>query len=127
MMRANPGAVVLMQMSWYSDLNGPSFLQTTEIIQAQAIDQWESFRIDTEVPLEAIALNVFLRLTPPFEGTVTSDFDNIRIIEWAPDDASYSPYYTDALLIGEGDLTLTQAVLPGAEQWITPPLANQNK
>jgi len=127
MVRTSPGAVVLMQMSWYSDTKGPSFLKTSEVIETNAIEQWQSFRFDVKVPPEAVALNVFLRLIPPSQGTVTADFDDIKVIEWAPSDTTYRPYYTHFLLVGPGELTLSQQVLPGAEQWITPSLSIQTK
>jgi len=74
-----------------------------------------------QVPPRAVALGLYLRLTPPDKGTVTADFDNIRIIEWAKPGAQFSPLYNFALLNGSGDLTFAQEILPGAEQWITSP------
>ena len=124
MMRASQGAIILMQIGWYSDTLGPSFLQTTEPVTFETHDEWQSFRFDVKVPTNAVAVQVFLRLVPPTQGTVTADFDNIRVVEWAPSDASYGPFYNYALLTGSGKLTFTQQVLPGAEQWFTPPLAN---
>ncbi|MCI0553140.1 MAG: CapA family protein [Anaerolineae bacterium] len=124
MMRASQGAIVLMQISWYSDNLGPSFLQTTEPITVESYNQWQSFRFDARVPPDAIAVQVFLRFTPPVQGTATADFDNISVIEWADAGTSYSPLYNYALLTGAGDLTFTQEVLPGAEQWITVPSGN---
>jgi len=126
MMRASQGTTALIQISWYPDTLGPSFLQTTEPITVESHDQWQSFRFDAQAPSNAVAVQVFLRLTPPTQGTATADFDNIRVIEWADARASYSPLYNYALLTGPGDLTYTQQVLPGAEQWFTP-IASQNK
>ena len=127
MLRASPGAAVLMQMSWYSDYKGPSFLRTTEPITVQVQDQWQPFRFDAQAPPDAVALSVFLRLVPPPQGNATADFDNLRIIEWAPADTGYSPFYEYALLTGKGELTFTQKVLPGAEPWLTDPVADQIK
>ena len=121
LMRASEGAIALLQMSWYSDNRGPSFLQTSEPIAVKSHDQWQSFRFDAQVPANAVAMQVFLRLVPPAQGTVTADFDNIRIIEWAKPEAQYSPLYNYALLTGSGDLTFAQKILPGAEQWINIP------
>jgi poly-gamma-glutamate synthesis protein (capsule biosynthesis protein) len=122
MARASQGAAVLMQVSWYSDNLGPSFLQTTEAVPVQSDSQWRSFRLDAQVPPDAIAVSVFLRLSPPAQGAVTADFDNLRIIEWAPQNSTFSPFYDYALLTGSGELTFTQQVLPGAEQWFTAPI-----
>jgi poly-gamma-glutamate synthesis protein (capsule biosynthesis protein) len=127
MMRASQGATVLMQISWYSDNLGPSFLQTTEPVTVESYDEWQSFRFDLQVPSDAVAVQVFLRLTPPAQVTATADFDNIRVIEWASDSTTYNPLYDHAVLIGSGELTFTQQVLPGAEQWFTVPPADQNK
>ena len=127
MMRASQGATVLMQISWYSDNLGPSFLQTTEPVTVESHDQWQSFRFDAQAPFDAVAVQGFLRLTPPAQGTATADFDNIRVIEWTSDTTTYNPFYDHALLTGSGELTFTQQVLPGAEQWFTVPLTDQNK
>jgi poly-gamma-glutamate synthesis protein (capsule biosynthesis protein) len=121
MMRVSQGANVLIQTSWYPDSRGPSSIQTTEAIPVQIYDQWQSFRFDIQVPNAAIALNVFLRLIPPAQKIVTADFDNLRIIAWAPEGATYNPFYDHALLTGAGELTFTQQVFPGAEQWNTTP------
>ncbi|HXQ37978.1 MAG TPA: CapA family protein, partial [Anaerolineales bacterium] len=124
MVRASQGTTPLIQVSWYADTIGPSFLQTTEPITLETRDQWQSFRIDTQVPSNAVAVQVFLRLTPSAEGTSTTDFDNIRVIEWASYGAAYSPLYDHVLLTGTGELTFTQQVLPGAEKWFSVPSSN---
>jgi hypothetical protein len=74
-----------------------------------------------------VAVQVFLRLTPPVQGVITADFDDLRVIEWAPANTIYNPFYDYALLTGSGELTFTQQVLPGAEHWITAPLAQPIK
>ena len=127
MMRASQGAIALMQIGWYSDNRGPSFLQTTEPVEAKKYNQWQPFRIDIQAPPEAVAVQVFLRLTPPAQGIVTADFDNFRVIEWAPAGSTYNPFYDQTLLTGPGELTFTQQILPGAEQWLMAPSAQQIK
>ncbi|HLO32413.1 MAG TPA: CapA family protein [Anaerolineales bacterium] len=127
MVRLSRGAAALSQISWYTDNRGPSFLQTTEPITTNLSDQWQPFRFDVQAPADAVAVQVFLRLTPPAQGVVTADFDNVRVIEWAPADTKYNPFYDQALLTGSGELTFTQQVLPGAEQWLTAPSASQIK
>jgi len=125
--RASKGAIALIQISWYTDNRGPSFLQTTEPIEAKASNQWQLFRFDVQAPENAVAVQVFLRLTPPPQGVVTTDFDNLRVIEWSPADTSYNSFYDYALLTGTGDLTFIQQVLPGAEPWLTDASAQQIK
>ncbi|MCI0553141.1 MAG: CapA family protein [Anaerolineae bacterium] len=127
MIRINQGVVVLAQLSWYQATVGPSFVKTTQPIEIQAYGTWQPFRIDVQVPPKTVALGLYLRLTPPDKGTVTADFDNIRIIEWVKPAAQYSPLYNYALLTGTGDLTFAQEILPGAEQWVTGPQVDQNK
>jgi hypothetical protein len=107
-----------MQISWYTDNRGPSFLQTTEPMETKASNQWQLFRFDVQAPENAVAVQVFLRLTPPAQGVINADFDNLRVIEWAPVDTIYNPFYDYALLAGSGELTFTQQVLPGAESWL---------
>jgi len=119
MLRASQAAIVLMQISWYSDNLGPSFLQTTEPMIVESYDQWQAFHFDAQVPSNAFAVQVFLRLTPPAQATATADFDNIRLIEWGAPKAQYSRLYNYALLRGSGAITFAQEVLPGAEQWFT--------
>jgi poly-gamma-glutamate synthesis protein (capsule biosynthesis protein) len=117
MIRLTQGVTALIQLSWYPATSGPSFLKTISPIEVQSDGTWQPFRIDVQVPNNAVALGVYLRLTPPDKGTITADFDNIRIIEWAAPQAQYSPLYNYALLIGSGEITFAQEVLPGAEQW----------
>jgi hypothetical protein len=127
MVRLNPGVAAHIQFSWYSTTSGPSFLKNTQPIEVPSDGNWQPFRFDVHIPAKAAALGVYLRLKPPDKGTVTADFDNIRIIEWANPRAQFSPLYNYALLNGSGDLTLAQDILPGAEYWLTYPLIDPNK
>ncbi|HEU0297764.1 MAG TPA: CapA family protein [Anaerolineales bacterium] len=122
MLRTIQGAKVLAQLHWYDATFGPSFTKETHQIEVQSYGVWQPFRIDAKAPGNAVALRLYLRLSPPGPnaGTITADFDNIRIIEWARPRAQYSPLYNYALLTGIGELTFTQAALPGAEQWFIP-------
>jgi len=125
MIRVSPGAVALLQIGWYSDNRGPSFLKTNEPIETKAPNRWQPFRIDIQAPADAVAVQVFLRLTPPAQGIATADFDNLQFIEWAPAGSTYSPFYDHALLSGPGKLTFTQQILPGAEPWLMAPSAQK--
>jgi len=127
MVRIKQGGTALIQTSWYSSTSGPSFLKTTQPIEVQSDDTWQPFRLDVQAPKDAVALGLYLRLKPPALGTVTADFDNIRIIEWASQRTPYNPLYNYALLTGSGELTFAQQILPGAEQWLTTSPANQIK
>ena len=125
--RLNEGVSAQVQLSWYSATSGPSFLKETKPIAVQSYGTWQPFRFDVHVPSRAIALGLYLRLKPPDKGTVTADFDDIRIIEWAHPRTQFSPLYNYALLTGSGDLTLAQDILPGAEYWLNYPLTDPNK
>ena len=127
MVRLNQDVASQIQLSWYSAASGPSFLKDVHPIEVQSYGDWQPFRLDVQVPSKAVALGLYLRLTPPEKGTVTVDFDNIRIIEWTDPRAQFSPLYNYALLIGSGDLTFAQDILPGAEYWLTSPLIDPNK
>jgi hypothetical protein len=125
--RLNEGVTAQVQLSWYSTGSGPSFLKETKPIEIPAYGDWQPFRFDVHVPSRVMALGLYLRLKPPDKGTVTADFDDIRIIEWANPRAPFSPLYNYALLTGSGDLTLAQDILPGAEYWLNYPLIDPNK
>jgi poly-gamma-glutamate synthesis protein (capsule biosynthesis protein) len=127
MVRLYQGVVSQIQLSWYSATSGPSFLKDVQPIEVQSDGNWQPFRLDVPVPSKAVALGLYLRLKPPDKGTVTADFDNIRIIEWANPRARFGPLYNYALLTGSGDLTFAQDILPGAEYWLTSPLIDPSK
>ena len=80
--------------------------------------------MDVTVPPNAVATGLYLRLEPPpYLGEVqrsTADFDNLRIVEWAPAGSAFSPLYDHFALVGSGEATLSKAFLPGAEEWATP-------
>lgn len=127
MVRLNQGVVSQIQLSWYSTTSGPSFLKDVQLIEVQSYGNWQPFRLDVHIPSKAAALGLYLRLKPPDKGTVTADFDNIRIIEWANPSAQFSSLYNYALLTGSGDLTFAQDILPGAEDWLASPLIDPSK
>lgn len=127
MVRLNQGVASQIQLSWYKTTSGPSFLKTIQPIEVQSYGNWQPFRLDVHVPNKAVALGLYLRLKPPDKGTVTADFDNIRIIEWANPRTQFSPLYNYALLTGPGDLTFAQDILPGAEYWLTSPFIDPGK
>ncbi|HET8579988.1 MAG TPA: hypothetical protein VFL31_03240, partial [Nitrospiraceae bacterium] len=119
MIRINPGVRPSVQLSWYSATLGPSFSKTTQPIEVHSDGSWQPFRLDVQAPKGAVAVGVYLRLSPPDKGTNVADFDNIRIIEWADSPMQFSPLYNYALLTGAGELTFAQEVLPGGEEWFT--------
>jgi poly-gamma-glutamate synthesis protein (capsule biosynthesis protein) len=127
MVRQNQGVITQVQLSWYSLTSGPSFKKDIYPIEIQAYGSWQPFRFDVHVPSQAIALGLYLRLKPPDKGTVTADFDNLRIIEWTNPKTQFSPLYNYARLTGSGELTFAQDILPGAQYWLTSPLVDPGK
>jgi len=117
MFRGSQDALVSLQASWYPDTIGPSNTQTTDFLNVTDSGGWQPFQFDLQVPEGIVALGVFLKLSPPVTGISTADFDNIRVIEWAPDKAPMSILYNFAYLTGTGDLTFSQSSLPGGEAW----------
>ncbi|MGI9180295.1 MAG: CapA family protein [Longimicrobiaceae bacterium] len=102
-----------VQLSWYPDTRGPSVYQTIEPLNTGDDNDWQPFRIDETVPPYAIAVGLYLRLSPPARGQATADFDDVRLIEWAPEGARFSPLYTHFLVKGSGEVRLSRDVLPG--------------
>jgi hypothetical protein len=127
MFRSSAGAASSIQVSWYEDTLGSSSSQLTKPLIINHIGEWQYVQLDTEVPKNVVALQVFLRLSPPKTGTSTTDFDNLRVIQLAPGDSEFSALYDFAYLVGKGNLTLSQAVLPGGEDWLTLPNTDISK
>jgi len=119
MVRGSQGALVSLQASWYPDTIGSSISQTSDLLDIKEAGVWQPFQFNVQVPEGIAALGIFLKLSPPVTGISTADFDNIRVIEWAPPQSPFSVSYNFAYLVGSGDLTFSQAVLPGGEDWIT--------
>jgi len=121
MVRESQGAITKLQVSWYPDTLGPSSNQMLKPLTVESAGIWQPFQFDVQVPNGIVALGLFLKLSPPHTGISNADFDNIRVIQWAPAKTPFNLLYNFAYLIGTGDLTYSQAVLPGGEDWITLP------
>lgn len=119
MYRGSKDAIISLQVSWYPDMLGGSNRQDLEALEVKTPGVWQPFKLDFKAPPGAVALQAFLRLSPPISGASTADFDNVHVIKWAPTGTPYSVLYNFAYLIGKGDLTFSQAVLPGGEPWLT--------
>lgn len=118
MVRGSQNAIISFQVSWYPDLKGSSSSQIIGPISITEAGVWQPIQLDIEVPKGIVALGIFLKLAPPVTGLSNADFDNIRVIEWAPDKAPMSVLYNFAYLTGTGDLTFSQSSLPGGEAWM---------
>jgi capsule synthesis protein PGA_cap len=118
MVRESQGAVTNLQVSLYPDTLGPSNDQITEPLIVKAAGVWQPFHFDLQVPSDIVALGLFFKLSPPSTGISNADFDNIRVIKWAPAQTPFSALYNFAYLTGTGDLSFSQSVFPGGEDWI---------
>ncbi len=119
MVRESQRALTSAQVSLYSDTLGPSSNQITQPLTTKDAEGWQPFQFDVQIPNNIVALGLFLKLSPPSTGISNADFDNIRIIQWAPAKTPFSILYNFAYLTGAGDITFSQSILPGGENWIT--------
>jgi poly-gamma-glutamate synthesis protein (capsule biosynthesis protein) len=111
--RSTPKASLIFQMSWYPDTRGGSDTQTRIPIKVQAPNVWETFRFDVIVPENTVAMGLFLKLSPPVDGLVNADFDDIRIIEWEPNQPTQTRLYNYFQLTAGDAVTVSKDVLPG--------------
>ena len=112
MARPAPGALTSLQISWYPSTVGPSSERYNQVLPLESNAEWQPFRVDLQVPKGIVAAGIFIRLSPPVDGTTSLDLDNLRLIEWADPQADFSPLYTHFLLTGEGNVTFQQDLLP---------------
>ncbi|MDQ3230644.1 MAG: hypothetical protein M3Q07_02405, partial [Pseudobdellovibrionaceae bacterium] len=120
-----------VQLSWHPDSKGPSMTQTVVTHAVPPTGEWVSFRVDAVapefpdyvIPIETTldderakpAVGLYLRLLPSETGQkVYADFDDLRLIEWAPEGSAFSPMYDHAWIIGKGHVTMREDFLPGA-------------
>jgi hypothetical protein len=81
MVRGTPNSRVTLQISWYPDTVGPSSEQTRVPIEIG--EGWTPFRVDVTAPPTSVAAGLYMRLSPPAEGTAAAQFDDLAFIEWA--------------------------------------------
>lgn len=120
MYRGSAGAQPSLQISWYPDTFGVSNEKINHPLTVTTPGEWQLFKLDVAVPANTVAMQTFLKLSPPVSRMATVDFDNIRIIAWSSaKEPTFSPLYNFASLTGQGELTFTQSALPGGEPWLT--------
>lgn len=78
--RGTRGADATQQMSWYNDTIGTSQQQT--IVDLPVTDEWQTFRVDLQVPENGVAAEPYLRLAPTRGTEVSMDVDDVRVIVW---------------------------------------------
>ncbi len=110
-------AEVILSVYWYDTRYKPSMGHETKPLGVSAAQAWTPFSVHLTVPEQALAVKPFLRLAPPETGDSSVDFDDLRLIAWAPRGAAYSPLYDHVWVMGAVDLEISRDVLPGAEDW----------
>lgn len=115
--RTSENAKVDLKVYWYDSRTKSSIDNQVEVLEVSASNTWTAFRVELSAPISAIAVKPLLRLAPAETGKVSADFDDIRLIAWAPPGTSYSPLYDNVWVMGKVDLQISQEVLPGAEEW----------
>lgn len=109
--RSPNGAQPELQLSWYTDTKGPSAEQTA--LPLHLTQDWAPFSLDAAVPEGVVAVGLFLKLPPPESGSVSADFDDLRLVDWVPPGGAYSSLYDYYRLEGSGVVTFEQDILPG--------------
>ena len=76
-----------VRLSWYNDTQGGSQRQTRVALPRS--DSWTTSRIDVTAPKTGVAVQPFVRLTPPTDGVSQLAVDNVRLINWAEPGCDY--------------------------------------
>ena len=118
--RSPSGAKVTAQLSWYPESRGASSMRTTVTVDIPAGKEWQNFHINDIVPEGIIAVAPFFKLSPPDSGNTFIELDDIRLIAWADTDTPFSLEFDHITVTGDGNVTLSQEILPGAEDWLSP-------
>jgi len=108
---------VTLSVYWYDTRYKPSMGYETKELTVPAAHAWTPFQVHLTVPEKALAIKPFLRLMPAETGDVTVDFDDLRLVAWAPDDAAHSLLYDHVRVTGRVALEISRDILPGAEDW----------
>jgi Bacterial capsule synthesis protein PGA_cap len=69
-----------LQLSWYNDTKGSSQARTEVAVPVG--DDWRTLRLDVRVPVNAVAVQPFVRLAPPDRGVSQLAVDDVRLIDW---------------------------------------------
>jgi len=119
-LRTSENAKVVLSVYWYDTRYKASINHKIEALVVPSANTWTPFEVHLTVPAQAIAVKPFLRLAPPKTGNVShvsADFDDLRLIAWAPRDTTYSPLYDHIWIVDPVDLQISQDILPGASAW----------
>jgi len=118
-LRASENAKVTLKIYWYDtrSTKAGSMNRQVKELTVSASQTWTPFQAHLPVLPGAIAVKPFFRLARPETETVSVDFDDLRLVAWAPTTNIYSPLYDHVWTVGPVDLKISQDILPGAEDW----------
>jgi poly-gamma-glutamate capsule biosynthesis protein CapA/YwtB (metallophosphatase superfamily) len=120
--RATREAQASLQLSWYNDTIGPS--QAQSVLALPATTDFQTMRVETRVPDNAIALEPYVRLAPPIGNRGWIDVDDMGVITWQiPSGRPACDYVRLASEASSGLLRASVTSLPGdprivAPQWV---------
>jgi hypothetical protein len=113
--RTGPDGGAAVQLSWYADRKGSSFSRVVDAIPPGDGHTWRPFRLDVSIPHRTVGVGLYLRLSAPVRGVSVTDWDDLRVIQWASPGSPASPLYEFARITGSGQATVQRDVLPGGD------------
>lgn len=109
--RARGGGDLRLQLSWYADTEGPSGQQT--LVDIPDRERWKHFIVDATVPDYAVAVGLYLRLSPSTAADTSADVDDLALVAWHAGAPSAVDQYLRAL-DAPTRLTFSQSIPPGS-------------
>ncbi len=117
--RVSQGASARVRLSLYDDTKGRSFAR--RVITLKPSRRWSRFRLDTTVPARTVAVGLYLKHDPAASESF-ADFDDLRVLEWAPGSAGASALYGHVRIAGPRRIPLHFLRLPGGPTPAKPPM-----
>ena len=108
--RVPDAARATVALHWYRDTTGASEQKTETALSATDGEEWGRFLLDADVPPWAVAVGVYVRLSPPRLGSVHVDVDDLALIEWHDRCLGSCDYLR---LRGHADISVVRDRLPG--------------
>ena len=115
MVRAGPDGGAAVQLSWYADRKGSSFSRVVDTLPPGDGHAWRPFRLDVSIPPGTVGVGLYLRQSAPVRGVSVTDWDDLRVIQWAPLASPPSPLYEFVRVTGSAQATVQSDVLPGGD------------
>lgn len=119
--RANDNAKITLQLSWYPETRGSSSSRTQVPIVIKQDQQWQTFNVNAVAPEDAVAVGLFIKVSPPDKGETEADFDDLRLIAWQAENSEFNPRFNYLKFSGRGEIKLQRQVLSGTQAWQSVP------